>query len=163
MRWQQVAVIKKNNTMSVKQEILRCIEEKELKKVFLLTDSEWRKIYDSITTKYSNEKLSYNALWERLNHSVSSKDRFGWKTIVSLVGNSDCILLILTEQFGLRVPNGQVLSIILGDTWGYVFYVTNTNADYLMCFNDHDFVIGCGEAERWIMDYYNNATQPNNS
>jgi hypothetical protein len=49
-----------------------------------------------------------------------------------------------------QVPSGTALHDLLYNTFGFVFYVTDSEATYLICFNDHDFLIGCGSARRWI-------------
>ena len=139
---------------SITQEILRSIEENHLTGISQLSPDEWESIYNNITAKYSDEGLSYHALWERLNAHVGHEDKNGWKTICQLIGNNGCLLLIIEDKSGFTLPDGATLELILNDTTGFVFYVTNKNADYLMCFNDHDFIIGCGQAEEWIARHY---------
>lgn len=139
----------------IKDEILRTIKENKLNEISFLSSHEWINMYDDIASKYSNKNLFYHALWERLNHSVSCKDEHGWEAIPKLIRDSDCILFIVAEKFGMRLPDCNMLDTILRDTFGFVFYVTKPTTDYLICFNDHDFVIGCGKAETWVADYYN--------
>ena len=31
-----------------------------------------------------------------------------------------------------------------------VFYVTNDNLDYIISYNDHEYLIACGIAETWL-------------
>lgn len=48
------------------------------------------------------------------------------------------------------VPSGSALDALLGHTYGFVFYVTDVEASYLIGFNDHDFLICCGAAQEWL-------------
>lgn len=33
------------------------------------------------------------------------------------------------------------------------FYLTNASTDYLLCFNHHDYLIACGAAREWVVNY----------
>lgn len=37
-----------------------------------------------------------------------------------------------------------------------VFYVTNEETEFLICLNDHDYLIGCGTAFDWVEQMENN-------
>ena len=66
--------------------------------------------------------------------------------------SSSCVLFfdISDEVEMFHVPSGSSLDELLGNTFGFVFYVTDTNATYLLSFNDHDFLICCGSARKWL-------------
>ena len=49
-----------------------------------------------------------------------------------------------------HVPSGSSLGELLCNTFGFVFYVTDADATYLVCFNDHDFLVCCGSAWAWL-------------
>jgi hypothetical protein len=49
-----------------------------------------------------------------------------------------------------QVPSGSSLDQLLSNTFGFEFYVTDLNADYLICFNHHDVLVGCGNAQQWL-------------
>ncbi len=48
------------------------------------------------------------------------------------------------------ISSGDDLNYILSETCGYEFYITNFICSYLICYNHHDVLIGCGQAEKWI-------------
>ena len=60
-----------------------------------------------------------------------------------------------SEQFGISLENGKDLVDIL-DAIGYlVFYITNPEYDFLLAYNDHDYLIVTGEkAEKWMRNKY---------
>lgn len=49
-------------------------------------------------------------------------------------------------------PENQSISKFLSEFPGYVFYLTNESLDYLICFNDSDYLIALGTAEPWLRD-----------
>ena len=48
------------------------------------------------------------------------------------------------------VPSGSALTSILSETFGFRFYVTSSEADYILCFDDHDCLIANGKAVECI-------------
>jgi hypothetical protein len=43
-----------------------------------------------------------------------------------------------------------VLLVFLKNSFHFVFYITNLSFTYLLCFNDHNYLIGSGSAKEWI-------------
>jgi hypothetical protein len=93
-------------------------------------------------------------LWERLISDASIHDVNGWKYISSFTHNQPVLIFFdaRSDNFVVLLDNGSNLTDILGDCTGFVFYVTNQACDYLICFNDHDVLIGVGTAKKWIDD-----------
>ncbi len=91
-------------------------------------------------------------LWATVNDCASVQNREAWQWIRDFVGASSCVLFfdISDEVEMFHVPSGSSLDELLGNTFGFVFYVTDTNATYLLSFNDHDFLICCGSARKWL-------------
>lgn len=56
------------------------------------------------------------------------------------------------DKNAIIINNGTDLGIILAETSGFEFYITNKNVDYIICFNHHDCLSGCGTAKNWIAD-----------
>lgn len=91
-------------------------------------------------------------LWERLISSTSVHDMNGWQYIASFV-NKQPILVFFDEtqdSTAVLVNDGGNLTNILAECTGFIFYITNQNCDYVICFNDHDVLIGSGTSEQWI-------------
>ena len=49
-----------------------------------------------------------------------------------------------------RFASGVDLSMVLGDTFGFEFYVTDETVSYCVCFNHHDMLLGAGAVESWV-------------
>lgn len=50
----------------------------------------------------------------------------------------------------IKIDNGNDLYRILYEMYGFEFYITNYETNYVICFNHHDCLIGCGMARNWI-------------
>lgn len=53
------------------------------------------------------------------------------------------------------IPSGKALTSILSETIGFPFYVTSKDAQYMLCFDDHDCLIATGKAVEWICQLRN--------
>lgn len=86
-------------------------------------------------------------LWERLKGGASRHDPGAWARLeVPRPGS----LLMVAEAGGERVIFEFSLladvMAVLAETSGFVFYLADPSLTYLLCFNDHDMVIGVGDA-----------------
>lgn len=45
------------------------------------------------------------------------------------------------------IRTGEDLNYLLSETYGFEFYITDKECSYLLCFNHHDILYGCGRAE----------------
>lgn len=91
-------------------------------------------------------------MWERLSECASMQDSDGWRWISRFVGSRPCILLFDADEEVemFEVPSGEALERLLEATTGFEFYVTDVGAAYLLCFNHHDVLLGCGSARGWL-------------
>jgi hypothetical protein len=115
-----------------------------------LLDAETRdQLRESVFARYGGRS---NRLWETATDGASVQNSEAWQWIRNLVGSRSCILFFdpgdEAEMF--HVPSGSSLDELLGNTFGFVFYVTDADANYLVSFNDHDFLICCGSAREWL-------------
>ena len=51
-----------------------------------------------------------------------------------------------------RFDNGPDLIAAIGSCSGFVFYVLDDANRFLLSFNDHDVLIGCGVAAEWVRE-----------
>jgi hypothetical protein len=74
--------------------------------------------------------------------------------IGEFVGSRDCVLLFdpAEEAEMVHIPSGAELDAVLRNISVFEFYVTDREARYLICFNHHDVLIGCGLAETWLKE-----------
>ena len=129
---------------------MRCISENNIRDVVVCDEAEWKNLILGVVGKYVDENKAGHQLWERLLNTESYVDADGWKIMGTLIGNKKCILFLDEERFCLKISNGILLQKILEETYNFVFYITDQRLSYLLCHNDHDFVIACGDARNWI-------------
>lgn len=135
--------------MSILADEILAAEREHSLGVQLLSAAERDLLRERIFSLYGGRS---NRVWETVDGCVSVQNSQGWEWIGELVGSRSCVLLfdLGAEIDMFRVPSGSALDQLLGNTFGFEFYVTDTEGTYLMCFNDHDMLIGCGGAREWL-------------
>lgn len=121
-------------------------------------DSQTRlKIRKDINDLYVDNSKKGLWLWEKLSYFVSLNDEDGWSYINEFVSDSICILFFndFDENSMFKIQNGNDLYCLLSETSGFEFYITDLSCSYLICFNHHDILYGCGNAIKWIEDLKN--------
>lgn len=93
-----------------------------------------------------------NFLWDKFKEAVVLQDSNGWQKLCSFVGNKECLMFFddSEDEAILCISNGEDLYILLYEMFGYEFYITNIMTEYLICFNHHDCLLGCGLAKKWL-------------
>jgi hypothetical protein len=91
-------------------------------------------------------------IWDTPGFPVGIHEPDGWAAVREFVGNRRCVLLFNPgdEPEMFRVANGAELDVLLRETSGFEFYVSDDEASYLLCFNHHDVLIGTGTALEWL-------------
>ena len=56
----------------------------------------------------------------------------------------------IEDKSVLVINNGKSLYKLLDEMFGFEFYITNFETNYLLCFNHHDCLLGCGTAKKWV-------------
>lgn len=109
-------------------------------------------ILDSIIKKYIDINQKGIWLWEKFIHYEALKSDMAWSYIKDFVKDNECIMFFDPEEEKemFLIQSGNDLNYILSETYGFVFYITNKQCSYLLCFNDHNILYGCGNAENWI-------------
>jgi len=138
------------NILQISEEIRRGIKDNNIE-VSILSKETAEDLNTRIKKRYCQNGGSC-FLWERLSDYDSISDINGWIRITEFVGKRKCIMFLdERESFEYyEFNNGQDLKTLLCDTYGFEFYITNATADYLICFNHHDYLIGCGSARAWV-------------
>ena len=119
----------------------------------LLSPSDTQKVFSAILEKFCHSNKSKPLpLWELLENSIGIHNSEAWSWISEFVGKKP--ILIFFEQSDdssiVYLKNGSFLSEILGECFGFVFYITDLKYSYIISFNDHDILIGSGTAANWI-------------
>ena len=110
-------------------------------------------IKEKLAKKFSTDKERSQILsWQNLEGRESYHDSNSWQLIKNYVGNQEVLLFVNPEleQIMWQFQNGEDLDILLGETTGFPFCVTSEKVDYMICFEDHDVLIGVGKAKKWV-------------
>ena len=54
------------------------------------------------------------------------------------------------DEHAFLIANGVELQTILGESFGFEFYITDKDQSYVICFNHHEVLYGCGAAREWV-------------
>lgn len=117
----------------------------------LLSNSDANEFISSVEQAF-DVNFSYGKIWDtsKAPRGVHSQD--GWRLIPLYVGYNPCVLFFPEASLAAEFKSGSDLLLVLEQLPAYEFYVSNRDRQYLICFNDHDFVIGWGQAEVWVED-----------
>jgi hypothetical protein len=90
--------------------------------------------------------------YQNLKEYESIHDSTAWSWVSEFIGNSEVYLFFLKDQDPSvwKVPNGEMIVPLLEESIGFVFYIVPPNAEYILCYEDHDCLIGAGTAMEWI-------------
>lgn len=110
-----------------------------------------KKLKTDITKKYLYKYKDY-FLWESFKEFSAKQDVDGWEKISNFIGNEKSLMFFDSREDNslIIINNGKDLYEILAKTFHFEFYITNFETDYLICFNHHDILLGCGTAKKWI-------------
>jgi len=121
-------------------------------------------IISTVIKKYINESFAiygsiYGYLWEHTKDALSVRDGNAWKRIPEFISEHMCIMFFnsFDEKASVTFMKGEDVGLILGDMYGFEFYLTNEATEYLLCYNHHDYLIACGTAKDWLVSYSANS------
>lgn len=131
-------------------------------KVEELSENENKDLLARVLDKYSSDRVYTYPLWEHVINSFSKRDSETWQKLDDFLPSSSCILFLEPEETFKAFKFEQVghLTEVLGECFGFVFYITDDDASYLLSFNDHDYVIASGKAKKWLEEYEGESGTP---
>ncbi|MCI8557715.1 MAG: hypothetical protein HFI19_08125 [Lachnospiraceae bacterium] len=123
--------------------------EMKIKKLGL---NERKEVLDSVLKKYIDINKKGAWIWEKFIHYKTLNDDMAWSYIKDFVKHNECVMFFnqAEEKEMFLVQSGEDLNYILSETYGFEFYITDKQYSYLLCFNHHNILYGCGVAEEWI-------------
>ncbi len=129
---------------NIKENIYEAIKYTELK-IEEIDSQECNVIRQKISEKFCRNKKKSDFLWEDLLEYMSISDVNAWKLLKKMV-RGKCILFFnrIDENVMFKINSEIDLDYILSETYGFEFYVTDYDCSYLICFNHHDILYGCG-------------------
>jgi hypothetical protein len=108
-----------------------------------------------IHEKYTGNKYHIFPTWEHLRDSLAVRKEFAWEWFEDMLKNKEIILFFEHDRDRgmFYFEDGAELPQVLENCYGFVFYISNWNTDFLLAYNDHDNLIACGEAKEWLRNY----------
>jgi len=129
-------------TVWIREEIRRAIKVLDLSATEL-ANTDLRDTFEALATAFAEP--GSQPLWERLKERTSIHDPNGWRRIRALATGPLWLLVEDSQgRCGFAFRDASDLELVLQETSGFVFYVTDPDLTYLISFNDHDFLIASG-------------------
>ncbi len=120
----------------------------------ILQQEEVEKIIDGIYSKYTNGKTN-RCLWENTINDVRIVSENDWKWIGKYIGISEAIMFFepMDEKIAFVFSNGEDIFRVLEECYGFEFYLTNLNLDYLLTYDHHNVLGAVGNAAKQLQKF----------
>ncbi len=113
-------------------------------------------IRSAIKTKYVRPN-SHGPLWEQLGGDASRRRKDGEDISCEYVRDKNIILIVDgRDDFVMFSLSGNDLCRLFDLVYHIEFYLTDADTTYVLCFNDHDMLIGVGSCDTWLEQLDNN-------
>ena len=110
-------------------------------------------IRKNVLIKYSDGN-EHHTLWEHTNmeNSFYIREQGSWKWLDEFLNLDECILFFDYEDDPIFyiLPANQSIRSFISELSFTEFYITNKNLDFLISFNDSDYLTAHGTAEPWL-------------
>ena len=136
--------------LSIINELLSVSKELKIE-VHILSAEITAEYFAKIEKKYLLDNYQC-FLWDGLSDYSVVNDSSGWIYICQFIGDKPCILFFydLEKWKAVVINSGHELVTLIGEMYGFEFYVFDSSINYLICFNHHDQLIGVGSAKEWV-------------
>jgi hypothetical protein len=108
----------------------------------------------SVVVQSLNDRLNVDVQakmpWDAVDAPHGVQATSGWKLVPMFVGEAPCLVISACATSIWKFANGVELLLFLEASPPFEFYICDAQATYLLCFNDHDFVIGWGRSIEWV-------------
>ena len=100
-------------------------------------------------------------LWERLTDHAGVHDPEGWKLLANYPHEGRVLLFFDWDDEAAIYSAKDCTEVakLLSECPGFVFYVTDELCGFLICHNDHDQLIGAGQAKPWVLRHHGSPDQ----
>ncbi len=118
-----------------------------------LARSKREKLVKKLREKYT-DGINHPYFWEGLIDRASIQNKEAWQWIGEFVKQEQVIMLFIDRpgEPGVVFENGDCVVRTLWECTGFEFYLTDSQATYLLCYNHHDFLIATSLAANWIKE-----------
>jgi hypothetical protein len=93
-------------------------------------------------------------IWERLKSHFGIHGSQYLDLLPSLPLPKQVIVLFnrYEDKSAVLLEDSSKLLPIINDTYGFEFYVTDKPVSFLLCYNHHEILSACGDAEQWLKE-----------
>lgn len=118
----------------------------------LLPTNEANIVRNLIIERFTNGRTGF--LWEYFPDQVSIGTPNGWRWIDDFVQGAKAIMFFLDwqEPAIVQFEQGSRIVPVLEEVFGFEFYITSPEVDYVICHNHHDVLIATGAARNWLLE-----------
>ncbi len=111
-----------------------------------LPDDEVNRVVGRIADRFTASVGGGRQLWEVLREDIARKRSDGWSLICDYPEPSPILLWQDGDRFrAYEFSSPADLRMVLAESAGFEFYVTNQEVGFVLCHNHHDFILGVGE------------------
>jgi hypothetical protein len=111
-------------------------------------------ILERVIKRFTNLKKYEYPIWENMISQKSVRGEHVWQLLAKVLNQKEIVFFFdnVDDKNMFLFPNGNVISDVIAESFGFIFYITNIENEFLLAYNDHDYLIGAGEAIAWIDD-----------
>jgi hypothetical protein len=91
-------------------------------------------------------------IWEHFGESYSVRDPAAPLWVGEFIGQNQAVLCFseAEDTYAFGFGDGQAVVEVLEQYRGFEFYLTNSDFEYVLCFNLHGYLIAAGTAIAWL-------------
>lgn len=105
-----------------------------------------------VSDVYGQQFVPDTLFWTTLKKTFSVRDKNAWTWLDEFLQQRECYLFfeLTHDETVYQFPQNQSIVNFFHELPVYVFYLTNEKLDYLITYNDHDYLAAYGTAEEWL-------------
>lgn len=136
-------------TVSIRDQYLEGAKVAQTKLV-VLTKEEGEHFRSQIAERFARGQVSW--LWERFIDDIAIQNDKSWLWVDDYIAGAETIIFFnkFDDPSVFVLPAGSHLVPILRETYLNEFYLTNSQADYVLCYNHHGYLIATGTTREWL-------------
>lgn len=119
----------------------------------VLGEEETLEKWKEISELYGRDKKYSFQFWDELDDPATLHTENGWVLIKGLIAPLQDVYLFFEledEKNAFIFKYGSELADVLIETGCRDFYLLGPGMNYLLCYNDHDYVLADGIAKAWL-------------
>jgi hypothetical protein len=134
-------------------EVIEALQLLKLDHKILLPDVS-KFVLKNVLDEFTDEKEYSYPLWEKIINYKSVQYKYAWELFSNILKDEKVILFFdfSDDKTMFSFEDGSVLTEVFENCFRFIFYLTNEENTFLLAFNDHDYLIGAGQAIKWIED-----------